>query len=252
MDKKKSKKEPIKKKEYNKVKHVKFRRIKKINFKEEKIRTDKRKINIEKIRKRQKKFDTLYKKKEYTKKLNGQKNEYMNLKNELVNEKFDTERQCVFIIRNDVDCIHNESKLLLKELKLINKYDGIILINTEENMKKLYVIKPYICYGYIKKYNFYNLMEKRLYIRDQDQIKRCDSNKMIEQIFSKEGIYSFRSFCDYIFECKDNADIITKNYIYPFDFSFLNTKITFDFLQFKQDFKGFLKNEINEILEKII
>lgn len=54
------------------------------------------------------------KKKEYTKKLNGQKNEYMNLKNELVNEKFDTERQCVFIIRNDVDCIHNESKLLLK------------------------------------------------------------------------------------------------------------------------------------------
>ncbi|SBT79600.1 60S ribosomal protein L7-2, putative [Plasmodium malariae] len=140
----------------------------------------------------------------------------------------------------------------VKELRLNKKFNGVLLLNNKQNMQNLFLVKSYVCYGYIKKYNFYNLMEKRLFLKDGDEIKRCDSNKTIEKLFRKEGIYSFPSFCEYIFECKENVDIILKNHVIPFDFSFLNSEITFDFLQFKSEFAGFMKDEINEILEKII
>ncbi|CRH00812.1 60S ribosomal protein L7-2, putative [Plasmodium relictum] len=236
----------------NKIKRVKFRRIKKIKFKDEKIPVEK-KINKVKIKRSKKKLDTIYKKKEYKKKLEKQKDEFYNLQQQLKKQSFDNEKYCIFVLRNNVDCIYNAPRRILQKLNLNNKYDGILLINTKKNMKNLFILNPYICYGYIKKYNFYNLMEKRLFIKDDNnQIKRINGNKMIENLFGKFGIFSFSSFCDYIFECQENADIIAKKYIMPFDFSFLNNKMTFDFLQFKNEFKGFMKEEINEILEKII
>ncbi|CRG93902.1 60S ribosomal protein L7-2, putative [Plasmodium gallinaceum] len=252
MNKSEITKEPKNKIGNNKIKRVKFRRVKKIKFKDEKILVEKRKSKVKK-NKSKKKFDTIFKKKEYEKKLEKQKDEFYNLQKQWKNQNFDQEKSCIFVLRNDVDCIYNAPKKILQKLKLNNKYDGILLINTKKNMKILFIISPYICYGYIKKYNFYNLMEKRLFLKDDNnKIKRVNSNKIIEELFGKQGILSFSSLCDYIFECKENADLITKKYIMPFDFSFLNNKMTFDFLQFKNEFKGFMKEEINEILEKII
>ncbi|EAA22863.1 hypothetical protein [Plasmodium yoelii yoelii] len=139
-----------------------------------------------------------------------------------------------------------------KELNLQEQFKGVLLVNTKENMEKLFLVKPYVCYGYLKKYNCYNLLEKKLYLKDNEEIKRCDSNKIIEKLFGNEGINSFPLFCEYIFECKNNADIIMKKYIIPFDFSFLKKSTTFDFLQFKNELVGFMKDEINDVLEKII
>ncbi|ETB60965.1 hypothetical protein YYC_01920 [Plasmodium yoelii 17X] len=237
-----------------KKKHVKFKRVKKVKFKGEK------KILIQKPEKDQtpqktqkkKKFNTAYKKKEYEKKLQKQENEYENLKKQLENENFDDNIHCIFAMKNNVDCINLKSKEILQELNLQEQFKGVLLVNTKENMEKLFLVKPYVCYGYLKKYNCYNLLEKKLYLKDNEEIKRCDSNKIIEKLFGNEGINSFPLFCEYIFECKNNADIIMKKYIIPFDFSFLKKSTTFDFLQFKNELVGFMKDEINDVLEKII
>ncbi|SCN61365.1 60S ribosomal protein L7-2, putative [Plasmodium chabaudi adami] len=237
-----------------KKKHVKFKRVKKVQFKGEKKILIKKSENSQILKKthKKRKFSTAYKKKEYEKKLLKQENEYVNLKNQLENENFDDNIHCVFAMKNNVDCINPKSKEILQELNLQEKFKGVLLVNNKENMEKLFLVKPYACYGYLKKYNCYNLLEKKLYLKDNEEIKRCDSNKIIEKLFGNEGINSFPLFCEYIFECKNNADNIMKEYIIPFDFSFLKNSTTFDFLQFKNDLVGFMKDEINDVLEKII
>ncbi|KAI4837176.1 60S ribosomal protein L7-2 [Plasmodium brasilianum] len=237
----------------NKKKLVKFRRIKKVKFKDEHrvlLQNNTGDEDVKIVKK--KKLNTFYKKKEYAKKLENQKKEFHRLRKQVKSQNFDEQGQCIFAIRNKVECIYAAPNQILQELRLNKKFNGVLLLNNKQNMQNLFLVKSYVCYGYIKKYNFYNLMEKRLFLKDGDEIKRCDSNKTIEKLFRKEGIYSFPSFCEYIFECKENVDIILKNHVIPFDFSFLNSEITFDFLQFKSEFAGFMKDEINEILEKII
>ncbi|ANQ09103.1 Uncharacterized protein PCOAH_00033560 [Plasmodium coatneyi] len=236
-----------------KQKFVKFRRIKKIKFKDEKKvflpnEENKTKVKIPS----KKKLGTLYKKKEFKKKKDNQTNEYLTLEKELTGQTFDEERRCLFAIRNNVECISSSPNKILQELKLTENYHGVLLINTEANMKNLFLVKQYVCYGYIQKYTLYSLMEKKLFLKDGNEIKRCDSNKIIEKLFSKDGIYSFPSFCEYIFECKNNADQMMKEHIVPFNFSYLNSEMTFDFLQLTNELAGFVKEGINEILEKII
>ncbi|EDL46604.1 60s ribosomal protein L7, putative [Plasmodium vivax] len=236
-----------------KQKFVKFRRIKKIKFKDEKkvfLPNEDKETKVKTPSKR--KLRTLYKKKEFKKKRDNQTNEYLTLKKELTAQTFDEQRRCLFAIRNNVECISSSPSEVLQKLKLTEKYHGVLLINTKANMKKLFLVKQYVCYGYIQKYTLYSLMEKKLFLKDGNEIKRCDSNKIVEKLFSKNGIYSFPSFCEYIFECKSNADQMMKEQIVPFNFSYLISEMTFDFLQFKNELAGFVKEGINEILEKII
>ncbi|GAW81708.1 60S ribosomal protein L7 [Plasmodium gonderi] len=258
MSKKKIKnKQPLQKNGTNnskRKKHVKFRRIKKVQFKDEKKVIVSNEIKKKKVKIHgKKKLNTPYQKKEYKKIRMDQANEYINLQKELASHKFDEPRCCIFAIRNNINCVASAPMEVLQKLRLMENFYGVLLVNNEINMKNLFLVKRYVCYGYIQKYNLYNLLEKKLFLKDGNEIKRCQSNKIIEKLFSKDGIYSFPAFCEYIFECKNNADQITKEHIIPFNFSYLKSDITFDFLQFKNELAGFVKdNEINEILEKII
>ncbi|CAA9989000.1 conserved Plasmodium protein, unknown function [Plasmodium knowlesi strain H] len=256
MSKKKVKNKQLKGKDDTpgrKQKLVKFRRIKKIKFKDEKKVFIPNGENETKVKiPSKKKLRTSYKKKEFKKKQDKQTNEYLTLEKELIGQTFDEERRCLFAIRNNVECISSSPNKILQELKLTEKYHAVLLINTEANMKNLFLVKQYVCYGYVQKYTLFSLMEKKLFLKDGKEIKRCDSNKIIEKLFSKDGIYSFPSFCEYIFECKNNADQIMKQQIVPFNFSYLKSEMTFDFLQLKNELAGFVKEGINEILEKII
>ncbi|KJP85719.1 hypothetical protein AK88_04641 [Plasmodium fragile] len=236
-----------------KQKFVKFRRIKKIKFKDERKVFLPKEENERKVKTPwKKKLRTFYKKQEFKKKQDNQTNEYLTLEKELTGQTFNEQRRCLFAIRNNVECVSSSPNTILQELKLTDKYHGVLLINTEENMKNLFLVKQYVCYGYIQKYTLYSLMEKKLFLKDENEIKRCDSNKIIEKLFSKDGVYSFPSFCEYLFECKNNADQMMKDQIVPFDFSYLSSDMAFDFLQLKNELAGFVKEGINEILEKII
>ncbi|SBT37469.1 60S ribosomal protein L7-2, putative [Plasmodium ovale wallikeri] len=205
-----------------------------------------------KISQRRPKLNTPYRRNEHEHKVRNQEKKFENLKNLLKEENFDEKRQCVFAMRNNVDCFCPEQKNIIKELRLGKKFSAVLLVNSVQNMKNLFLVSPFVYYGYMNKYNCYNLIEKKLFLRYEKEIKRCNSNKIIDDLFGKDGVHSLSSLCEHIFECKHNADIIMEKHIVPFDFSFLQCGFTIDFLELDCDLVGFAKDGVNEVLEKII
>ncbi|VWU51039.1 60S ribosomal protein L7-2, putative [Hepatocystis sp. ex Piliocolobus tephrosceles] len=244
----------LNKPQMGKRKTVKFTRIKKVNFKKEKklFVPNETKDKQKSKKPNKKKFKTAYRKMEYSMKLENQKKEFLDLQKQLKNTIFKETKRCIFAIRNKTPCIYHKANDVLQKLRLNKYYKGVLLVDNVDNMRNLFLVKPYICYGYIQKYNCYTLLEKRLFLKKDDEIIRCSSNAIISKLFTEEKILTFSSFCEYIYECKKCADNIMKQKIMPFDFSDLNDDLIFDFKNFNENFIGFLDDRINEILEKII
>ncbi|SCP04947.1 60S ribosomal protein L7-2, putative [Plasmodium ovale] len=277
MGKEGKKKQLEKKAGKDKRKHIKYRRILKVKYKEEKKvllgnQTNEQDVKVStkiflkwfkcdhlrgltvcrEISKRRQKLNTPYRRNEHKLKVRNQEMKFENLKNLLKEENFDEKKQCVFAMRNNVDCFCPEQKKIIKALRLGKKFSAVLLVNSVQNMKNLFLVSPFVYYGYMNKYNCYNLIEKKLFLRYKKEIKRCNSNKIIENLFGKDGVHSLSSLCEHIFECKHNADIIMEKHIVPFDFSFLQCGFTIDFLELDCDLVGFAKDGVNEVLEKIV
>lgn len=185
--------------------------------------------------------------------LKNQKENFQLLQKKLKSENIgdENENRCIFALRNNVTCFYVEAQKVLEKLNLTTHYTGTLLMNTKNTLKQLYLVQPYVCYGYINKMNFTNLMSKylRLQIKGKEQI--VNGNEITENIFKQYNFQCFEDLCNYIYKCEKNAEVIIKKHFFPFNFTFLKKDENLDFLQIEEELAGCLKDKINIILEKV-
>lgn len=182
-----------------------------------------------------------------------QQNEFNFLLKELKKQNLENknEKKCIFALRNNVDCTFYKSKKILQKLKLEKPFTGVIMINTEKNLKNLFLVKPFVCYGYINRSNFINLMSTLLQLKFNKHVARVKGNEFIEKKFNNYNFHCFEDLCNYIYNCEKDAELIISKYFLPFNFTYLKKDINFDFLQIEPELVGNLEDKMNNVLKKI-
>lgn len=220
----------------------------------QKLRTDKQKKGLQKNKQKDVGIHHIpFRKQMKLEKVKKQEQEFNDLLKKVKNGdvKEEDEKKCIFALRNNIICLHYKTQEILKKLNLETPFTGVLMMNTKNNLEQLFLVKPFLCYGYINRSNFINLMSKSLRLQFEGKENKVKGNEFIEQNFKDYNFHCFEDLCNYIYTCENDAENIINKHFLPFNFTFLRTHMNLDFLQIEPELVGYLKEKMNNVLEKI-
>ncbi|TRY51416.1 60S ribosomal protein L7-B Rp17bp L30 RNA binding domain [Cryptosporidium tyzzeri] len=179
-------------------------------------------------------------------------------------------RLIVLVVRNSRFCGSLESNRKLRDLGLVNKFSAVILSHTDETIRVLREVKPYVFYGFpnlnllktlvFKKgaFTHQNVQSKgqsraKLSEKKQDKVLLTDNN-IVEDRLGEIGVLCTEDIVTGLWNgCETQQDkeifeAITSN-LAPFQLCNLKRAEGFDAKKFES---GFLGKSINEKISKII
>jgi large subunit ribosomal protein L7e len=145
----------------------------------------------------------------------------------------------------------DEIKAALREMGLNKKYDGIFVKLDNKGIKKLKALDAYIAYGYITNKSVIELVHRRAFIHHKGKKTALKDNIVVEKELGDQGMVCLEDLSHEIYNVGSNYNVAT-DFLCPFKLSAPTGGYEKKILKMHDESRGFLGNEMESFLEKIL